>query len=122
MNELIELAEECLNEAKALLNLHFVKGAINRCYYSYFDAVRALLELNEFNYKTHSGSHNKFYELYIKTGLIPKKYHQILVELFNKRSQVDYDGFGDIEEESVKEYIEITEEFINYIKTNFNKN
>ncbi len=29
MNELIELAEECLNEAKALLNLYFVKGAIN---------------------------------------------------------------------------------------------
>lgn len=84
--------------------------------------MRALLELNDFNSKTHSGSHNRFYELYIKTELIPKRYYQILVELFNKHSQVDYDGFGDIEEESVKEYIEITEEFINYIKTNFNKN
>ena len=119
MNELLELVDECLRKAKALYGLHFMKGAINRCYYAYFDGVRALLEEQKFSSKTHSGSHNKFYEIYIKTELVPKRYHQILVELFNKRSQVDYDGFGNIEEESVKEYIDITTEFIQYIKTNF---
>jgi uncharacterized protein (UPF0332 family) len=38
-------AEDELNCAKGLLQMVFLRGTVNHCYYSYFNTVRALLVL-----------------------------------------------------------------------------
>jgi uncharacterized protein (UPF0332 family) len=118
-DELLVLAEECIKEAKVLFKNELFKGALNRCYYGYFDAVKYLLEKDDEYSKTHIGIQNKFYNNFIKTEKIPRIYHKYLIDLFEKRAKVDYDGFGEYTEEEVKESIEKTEEFINLIRKHF---
>lgn len=102
-----------------MLENGLLKGALNRCYYGYFDGVRYLLEKSDEYSKTHIGVQNKFYNNFIKTEQISRIYHKYLIDLFEKRSKVDYDGFGEFTEEEVRESIEKTEEFISLIKMKF---
>jgi len=40
---------------------------------------------------THSGAKSEFYKLFIKTGMIDRKFGQIYTNLFNKRQESDYE-------------------------------
>ena len=62
----ISHAEDCLREARLLLDGDEYKGAANRSYYAAFHAMRAVLILDEFDSKKHSGIIAKFREKYLK--------------------------------------------------------
>ncbi|MDZ7933742.1 MAG: HEPN domain-containing protein [Emticicia sp.] len=112
---------DCLEDAQILLEKERYDGTVNRTYYAFFDAIRALLSTKDIFSKTHSGTHAKFRELFIKTTILPLKYNQILEDIYDLRQGGDYDAEIDIDETQAKTAFEGTKDFINevenYLKT-----
>lgn len=86
-------AYDCLKEAEILLSADEYKGTANRAYYAAFHAMRAVLILDNFDSKKHSGIIAKFRELYLKTELFDKDVSDAISSLFRVRSASDYDDF-----------------------------
>ena len=55
--------------------------------------MRAMLILDEFDSKKHSGIIAKFRELYLKTDLFNKEFSDSISSLFRVRTASDYDDF-----------------------------
>ena len=89
----IERSRDCLREAKLLLDNGEYHGAANRAYYAAFHALRAVLALDGFDSKKHSGVISKFRETYIKTGRFTPEMSDTISSLFRIRSASDYDDF-----------------------------
>ncbi len=89
----IHRAGDCLREAKLLLDNGEYRGAANRAYYAAFHALRAVLALDGFDSKKHSGVIAKFRELYVKTGRFTPEMSDAIGSLFRIRSASDYDDF-----------------------------
>ncbi len=118
-DELIAGAEDELNCASGLLQMGFLRGAVNHCYYCFFNTVRALLILKRQYSKTHKGANALFAQYYIHTGIIPKYFLGHFSQLHEQRLQADYELRGDYEEEDIKGFIKIANEFLIYTKNNF---
>jgi len=84
-------------------------------YYACFYAVGALLVKNGITTSSHSGSRQKFGQLFVQTGFVSKDLAKHYAELFEKRHKGDYTDFFDFDEETVLRLIEPTKEFINRI-------
>ena len=124
MNDLDESllkAHDSLESAKALLEIGFEDGAVNRTYYAYFWAVKGLLLEKDIFVKSHSGTQSKFAEYFIKTGIIPEKYGKYLGRLEDKRVLADYEFGTNFTKAEVQEMIDWTQEFLDYIKQNIEK-
>lgn len=89
----ISHSKDCLKEAEILLSAGEYKGAANRAYYAAFHAMRAVLILDEFDSKKHSGIIAKFREIYLKTDLFDKEISDSISSLFRIRTASDYDDF-----------------------------
>ena len=89
----INHSKDCLKEAEILLSAGEYKGAANRAYYAAFHAMRAMLILDEFDSKKHSGIIAKFREFYLKTDLFDKEFSESISSLFRVRTASDYDDF-----------------------------
>ena len=89
----MEHSKDCLRESRLLLDNGEYRGAANRAYYAAFHALRAVLALDDFDSKKHSGVIAKFRELYIKTGLFTPEMSDAIGSLFRIRSASDYDDF-----------------------------
>lgn len=89
----MEHAKDCLKESDILLSAGEYKGAANRAYYAAFHAMRAMLILDEFDSKKHSGIIAKFREFYLKTDLFDKEFSESISSLFRVRTASDYDDF-----------------------------
>jgi uncharacterized protein (UPF0332 family) len=116
----LEKAKEDLNNARVNLDNGFVKGSINRSYYAIFHATRAILALDFFDSRKHSGTIATFQKNYIKTGKFDKKYSDIIEDAFDIRNKSDYDDFYIISVEDAKEqlfsakiFVKAVEEFLN---------
>lgn len=99
-NESIELSKYRLQKARedldnAAINLDndFVKGSINRSYYAIFHAIRAILALDLFDSKKHSGIIAFFQKNYVSTGKFEVDYSKIVRNAFSIRNKSDYDDF-----------------------------
>lgn len=111
----LEKAQSTFKEAKALAAQNFWSGVANRLYYSSFYAVIALLAMNEITARTHNGVRSEFFKLYIKSGILDKKYSVLYSNLMRKRQENDYADFHDFVEEDVHPLIDETEEFISKV-------
>ena len=109
-------ALECLDAAKSLLENGNYKSAANRSYYAIFHAMRAVLALNEIDMRHHSGIISEFRKLYIKNGVFETRLLQIISELFDTRTESDYDDFFVISKAEVVEQTENAEYFLQVIK------
>ena len=65
----ISQAADYLSAAEINLQHGFYKDAANRSYYSTFHAMRAVLALDGFDSKKHSGIISEFRRRYVKTGM-----------------------------------------------------
>ena len=99
-------AKECLRESKLLLDADEYKGAANRAYYAAFHSLRAVLILDEFDSKKHSGIIAKFGEKYLKTGRFDKQISAYITSLFRIRTASDYDDFYIVSKEEAKSQLE----------------
>jgi len=109
-------AEDCLREAKLLLDAEEYKGAANRAYYAAFHSLRAVLILDEFDSKKHSGIIAKFRENYLKTELFSKEISDYISSLFRVRSASDYDDFYIISKDEAKSQVEKAEVILEKVK------
>ena len=101
INYRLQRARETLDEIKILIDNKLWNTAINRMYYACFYAVGALLVKHGIETSSHSGSRQKFGQLFIHTGLISKELGKHYSELFEKRQKGDYNDFFDFDEETV---------------------
>jgi uncharacterized protein (UPF0332 family) len=122
-----ELSKYRLEKAKidldtALLNFENGKFAqsINRSYYAMFHATRALLALDEFDSKRHSGIISYFTRNYTNVGKIDRKYGEMLINAEKFRLKSDYDDFFLAGKETArsqlnnaKEFVEMVEKYLN---------
>jgi len=93
-NDRIELSKYRLQKARedfdnAAINLEndFVKGSINRSYYAIFHAIRAILALDLFDSKKHSGIIAFFQKNYVSTGKFEVHYSKIVRNAFSIRTK-----------------------------------
>ena len=77
----LEIAHERLTTAKAMLELGDYKASANRLYYAIFSAMRAVLALDGFDSKKHSGIIARFRQSYIKTGILDTEMSKIIDDL-----------------------------------------
>ena len=90
---------------------------MSRLYYAAFYAVNALLAINGFNPKTHSGTKSIFNKEFILTGKIENRFSDFYSFLMAKRFEADYDDFVFIDENKMQSLLAETEEFVNVINS-----
>ncbi len=89
----LQKAKETLKEAEILFDKSFLGGAMNRCYYAVFYAARSLLALKELDSAKHSGVIALFNKHILKEGLVSRNLGRTFTELFENRSEGDYEDF-----------------------------
>jgi len=86
--------------------------AMSRLYYAAFYAINALLAINGFNPKTHTGTKTIFNKEFILTGKIESRFSDFYSFLMAKRFEADYDDFVFIDEKKIQSLLEETEVFV----------
>ncbi len=108
----LDNAKERLSFIPGILELGDYKTVANRAYYAVFSAMRAVLALDGFDSKKHSGIISEFRKNYIKTGIFNTEMSDIISKLFNVRSSSDYDDFYIISKEKVTKQYENAKLFV----------
>ncbi|MBR1877079.1 MAG: HEPN domain-containing protein [Lachnospiraceae bacterium] len=87
----VERSEEDYNAAILLFENDDYRAANNRAYYSIFHSLRAVLALDEYDSKKHSGIISEFRKRYVKTGIFSGEISDIIGDAFEIRNFSDYD-------------------------------
>lgn len=95
--------------------------AANRSYYAVFYAMRAVLALDGIDHKHHTAVIAEFRRLYIKTGIFEKEMSDTIRDLFDLRSDSDYDDFFAASKEDVAEQVENASHFVRRISEFLNE-
>ena len=119
MDKIIEKAADALSDAEFNFQHERYEAAINRAYYAIFYSISALLEAKQISTKTHQGAHNKFNELYLKTGLLPLELNTCLDVVFSLRQSGDYDLRFDPDKVEAASAIENARTFLTATQTYF---
>ena len=105
-------AHDCLCAAENNFESGFLKDALNRSYYCIFHCMRAILALDKFDSKKHSGIIAEFRKSYIKTGKFESHYSRIIGTAFKFRNSSDYEDFYIVAKEDVIQQISNAKEFM----------
>ncbi len=109
-------ADDCLRASELLLNAGEYKDAANRAYYAAFHSLRAVLILDEFDSKKHSGIIAKFGEKYLKTEIFNKEISEYITSLFRVRTASDYDDFYIVSKEEAKSQVQKAKTIVDNVK------
>lgn len=90
----IEALQDKARRSLAAAEHHLTVGdydfAASRAYYALFYLAEALLLVKGQSFSKHSAVISAVYEHFVKPGLLPKSYHQLLHEAFDERQEADY--------------------------------
>ena len=111
----LEQARECLHVANANMSIS-LKTSVNRSYYCVFHALRAVLSLDKFDSKKHSGVIGEFRRRYIKTEIFPKHFSDIISRTFRIRNESDYEDFYVVAESEARQQLEDAGELLKAIE------
>lgn len=112
----LEVARERMKTAGILLDAGDYKAVANRLYYAVFSAMRAVLALDGFDSKKHSGIISRFRQSYIKTGTFSTEMSKIIDDLEVIREDNDYDDFFIISKEDVMIQSQRAKFFVNEVE------
>jgi uncharacterized protein (UPF0332 family) len=112
----LDQARECLQSSEALLGMGHYKDAANRSYYSIFHSMRAVLALDGFDSKKHSGIISEFRVRYIKTGQFSVNFSDTIKDAFDIRTDSDYQDFYAISKEDVQQQVDNARVFLDAVK------
>ena len=117
----LEQSKENLEEAEALYNINKFKGANNRAYYAIFHAIKAILAIEQVDFKKHSSVIAYFNKAYISTNIFSRELGKRISEARFYREKSDYIDFYIVTKEESQEQIETAKMMIEmaekYIKT-----
>lgn len=124
-NYRMEKAKDELDTADLMFKNNKFSQSINRSYYAMFHAVRALLALDKYDSRKHTGVISFFNQHYIKTGEIETEFSNLLTTAFKSRNKSDYNDFFIAFREDAQVQLENAEKFLKrieeYLKTILNK-
>lgn len=86
-------AIETLGVSALCLKGQHYKDSINRSYYAAFYAVKAVLALEEVDFKRHKDAVAYFNKIYVATDIFPREIGKKLGRLKQERETSDYDDF-----------------------------
>ena len=102
----LEQSKENLEEAEALFNINKFKGANNRAYYSIFHAIKAILALEQTDFKKHSSVIAYFNKEYISKKIFSRELGKRVNEARFYREKSDYVDFYIVTKEECEMQIE----------------
>jgi len=111
----LDQAKGCLQSAEmeiAVNSANSFKCSANRSYYAIFHAMRAVLALESFDSKKHSGIIAAFRQKYIKTGIFSAEMSSIIKNAFEIRNDSDYQDFYIVSREKVEAQIANAKTFL----------
>lgn len=120
-NYRLEQAKENLEEATVLFENNKYKGASNRAYYSIFHAVKAVLALEQTDFKKHSSVIAYFNKEYISKDIFPKELGKRVSEARFYREKSDYVDFYIITKEECNLQIETAKMAIDLVSKYIDK-
>lgn len=104
-----ELAKETLANAKLCMDNRFYRDAINRSYYAAFYAVRAVLAVENTDFKRHKDVMAYFNKTYVATEIFPRELGRRLGRIQMMREDSDYSDFFTASLEDAKKQYETAE-------------
>jgi len=108
-------ASETLSEARALFDLGYTFGVVNRAYYACFYAVIALLRTEGLSSSKHSGVQSLFSEHWIKPGRLPPELGRFYNRLSERRQVGDYTDRAPFDRADAERWLGEAESFIDEI-------
>lgn len=114
-------AEETLDAAQICMDGKHYKDTVNRSYYAAFYAVKAVLALEEKDFKRHKDVVAYFNQHYVAADIFPKEIGRKLARLQQKREKYDYDDFVIVSKEEGEEQILSAQEVIHAVKVYLEK-
>ena len=109
----LEKAKETLKSAKILFEeVKDYTSANNRAYYAIFYANRAVLALEEIDFKRHKDVIAYFNQKYIKPEIFPRKLGSKIAQAQRVREDSDYDDKYQISYEKTEQQINTAEDVI----------
>ena len=105
-------AIETLGVSALCLESQHYKDSINRSYYAAFYAVKAVLALEEIDFKRHKDAVAHFNKTYVATDIFPREIGKKLGRLKQERETSDYDDFYIASKEESERQISVADEFI----------
>lgn len=122
----LEVAYERLGVAEHLVEYGEYKTAANRLYYAVFASMKAVLALEGFDSKKHSGIISRFRQNYVKTGVFESRLSAIIDDLEVVREDSDYDDFYVISKADIENQIINAKFFVSsvedYLKEKYKEN
>jgi len=112
----LENAMMLLDSSRTLIEAGDYKSAANRSYYAVFAAMRSCLALLGIDHKKHRGVISDFRKHFIKTGMLKTELSDIITELFDVRTESDYNDFFVISKSDVLVQLENAEMFVREVK------
>jgi uncharacterized protein (UPF0332 family) len=109
---LLAEAQQSVDAAKVLADTGFHDYAISRAYYAMFYVAEAFLLGKELAFSKHSAVIAGFGQHFIKTGIVPQKFHKYLLAAQEYRLFSDYDIKTNFSKEKALEEIGKAQEFI----------
>lgn len=115
-NYRLNQAKENLEEAEALFEINKYKGASNRAYYAIFHAIKAILALEQKDFKKHSSVIAYFNQEYINKEIFSKDLGKDITNIRLYREKSDYVDFYIITKEDCKTQIVKAKNIVNSIE------
>jgi len=109
-------AKECLQSAEREFVANSFKTVANRSYYCIFHSMRAVLALDRFDSRKHSGVIAAFRQRYIKTGIFSAKFSDIVGNAFEVRNESDYEDFYIVSKDDVEAQLENARVFLSAVE------
>jgi len=112
----LERAKEDLLDAELLYANKRYKSANNRAYYSMFHTMRAVLALEQKDFKKHKTVVSYFNEHYVKTEIFPKILGKKIANATRTREDSDYDDEFIVSPENTVAQIQTARDVIDLIE------
>jgi len=109
--ELREKAERSFRVAKKLYDDGEYDFSASRAYYALFYVVEALLLDKGGTFSKHSAVISAFYRLFVKEGLLDKKFHQLFTTAYDLRQEGDYLSGTSVSQDSCQKLLIESEDF-----------
>ena len=104
--KMLAKAEDKLKTARINFEHGQYDDSISRAYYAVFHAISAVLFSKSLAFSSHSQVIGAFNKEFVKVGIFPKEFTEIVQGLFADRQTGDYDVLGGIDREMASVGIE----------------